>query len=236
MKKKGNIAFTLVVALLVVCGGAAILNIASTGRYNAKTEYERIENRYISESGIDIAVGLFINYLSNRQLTVSYESDGEGNINVISQYSPFILDETATEENDEIYIEIVSDETNDYLSSIGYPDFKKAGGVKLFVNTYGDIDSLRISNMCTEPDFLIAFEPETEGEKRSLLNPVFLTVLTEYRGGRVMSTLKLSNIYAVRNKFENIGPNEIGNTKIHLDVDNIKIEYIGYQNYGGYDK
>jgi hypothetical protein len=51
--KKASISFVLLVSLVILCGGAAIFNIAMASRYRAKTEYERIENRYIAESGID---------------------------------------------------------------------------------------------------------------------------------------------------------------------------------------
>ena len=49
MKKKGNISFVALTALIVVCCGAAVLTIAGNTKYNSKTEYQRIEDRYISE-------------------------------------------------------------------------------------------------------------------------------------------------------------------------------------------
>ena len=66
MKKKGNISFVAFTALIVVCCGAAVLSVASNSKYNAKKEYQRMEERYIAESGIDTATGLFMNYLANR--------------------------------------------------------------------------------------------------------------------------------------------------------------------------
>ena len=64
MKKKANIGFTVLIALIIVCCGAAVLSIAGNSKYNAKTEYQRIEDRYIAESGVDLSVSLFLNYLS----------------------------------------------------------------------------------------------------------------------------------------------------------------------------
>lgn len=236
MKKKGNIAFSVLVALLVICGGAAMINVASSSRYNARTEYERIENRYIAESGVDLAVGLFINYLDNRELTVSYETDEDGRCSVIDRYSPFILDEIEDSTDDEVLIDLVSNEAKDYLSSIGYLDFKKSDSIRLYVNTYGLPENFRVSNLCSEPDFLVSFEQEENEEKRSKLNPIYLTVKTDYPGGKILCTVKLTDIYAVRESFENDNPGEMGNVSIYLDVDDIKTEYLSYQNYGGNDK
>ena len=61
MKKKASIGFTVIIALIIVCCGTAVLSIASGSKYNAKTEYQKIEDRYISESGVDLSVGLFLN-------------------------------------------------------------------------------------------------------------------------------------------------------------------------------
>lgn len=81
MKKKANIGFTVLIALIVVCCGAAVLSIAGNSKYNAKIEYRRIGDRYIAESGVDLSVGLFLNYLSNKDLVLTYtknEDDGKG--------------------------------------------------------------------------------------------------------------------------------------------------------------
>ena len=39
---------------------------------------QRMKNRYIAECGIDTAVGLFVNYLDNRDLEVSYTKNEDG--------------------------------------------------------------------------------------------------------------------------------------------------------------
>jgi len=87
------------VSLVILCGGTAIFNIAASSRYRAKTEYERMENRYIAESGIDLAVGLFINYLSNQDYVLSYTQNGDGSCQVLDEYSPYLLDEIKRSEN-----------------------------------------------------------------------------------------------------------------------------------------
>ena len=86
MKKRANMSFTIFVALLVVCCGAALINISVSSKYNSKTEYQRMKNRYIAECGIDTAVGLFINYLDNRDLEVSYTKNEDGSFSINSIY------------------------------------------------------------------------------------------------------------------------------------------------------
>lgn len=78
MKKKANIGFTVLIALIIVCCGAAVLSIAGNSKYNAKTEYQRIEDRYIAESGVDLSVSLFLNYLSNKDLVLAYTQNEDG--------------------------------------------------------------------------------------------------------------------------------------------------------------
>ena len=38
MKKKASLGFTMLIALIVVCCGAAVLSVAGNSKYNAKTE------------------------------------------------------------------------------------------------------------------------------------------------------------------------------------------------------
>ena len=57
MKKRANLSFTILIALLVVCCGAALMAVAGSSKYNSKSEYERIEARYIAESGVDTSAG-----------------------------------------------------------------------------------------------------------------------------------------------------------------------------------
>ena len=37
-----------------------LIGVCISSRYNTKTEYERLNNRYIAESGVDTAIGLFL--------------------------------------------------------------------------------------------------------------------------------------------------------------------------------
>lgn len=235
MKKKANIAFTVLIALIVICAGTAIFSIASTGRYNAMTEYKRMSNRYIAESGVDLSVGLLINYLDNRELTISYEADEDGNYSVMDAYSPYIFSEAedADEDEDNVLIDIVSSEARDYLKSIGYFDFKKSDSIKVYVSTNGDKENLKLTNLCSTPDFLVSYGNDTGKSNKSLLNPIFVTVKTDYPGGNILCNVKLSNIYIKRGEFEETQPGEMGNVTAFLDTSEIKTEYINYQNYGG---
>ena len=115
MKKKGNLSFTVMFALVIVCCGAAVLSVASTSKYNAKSEYKRTEDRYIAESGVDTAVGLFLNYLSNRDLVLTYQRNENGGYEVEERYVPYLLDEIKTSDtSDTVPIRIIENESKDY--------------------------------------------------------------------------------------------------------------------------
>ncbi len=232
MKKKANIGFTVLIALIIVCCGAAVLSIAGNSKYNAKTEYQRIEDRYIAESGVDLSVSLFLNYLSNKDLVLAYTKNEDGGYGVIDDYSPYLLEEIRTsEETDIVPINIIENESKDYLAGVGFLDYINNGTIEFGVNTFGDKESFKLSRMCTEYDFLLSLSGD-DAEKRSMLKPVFLTVKTKYRGGEVMANIKISNLYAVRVPFDET-EDDIASVKAYIDASNAIIEYENYQNYRG---
>ena len=235
MKKKANISLVMLTCLICISAGAVILNVAVNSKVRAKTEYERIENRYIAESGVDLATGLFISYLENRDITASYESDGDDSCFIIDSLCPYIIDEI--EENpdiDEVRMRLIEKETRDYLVAMGYRDFGKADSLIISVITYGMGEDFKISSLCTEPDFLISDGLEII-EKKSLLKPIYINIKSKYPNGNVLANIKISNIYAEREPFKPLDEGEMGNVKIRLDTENIKTEYENYQNYGGGD-
>ena len=232
MKKKANIGFTVLIALIIVCCGAAVLSIAGNSKYNAKTEYQRIEDRYIAESGVDLSVSLFLNYLSNKDLVLAYTKNEDGGYGLIDDYSPYLLEEIRTsEETDIVPINIIENESKDYLAGVGFLDYINNGTIEFGVNTFGDKESFKLSRMCTEYDFLLSLSGD-DAEKRSMLKPVFLTVKTKYRGGEVMANIKISNLYAVRVPFDET-EDDIASVKAYIDASNAIIEYENYQNYRG---
>ena len=232
MKKKANIGFTVLIALIIVCCGAAVLSIAGNSKYNAKTEYQRIEDRYIAESGVDLSVSLFLNYLSNKDLVLAYTKNEDGGYGVIDDYSPYLLEEIRTsDETDIVPINIIENESKDYLAGVGFLDYINNGTIEFGVNTFGDKESFKLSRMCTEYDFLLSLSGD-DAEKRSMLKPVFLTVKTKYRGGEVMANIKISNLYAVRVPFDET-EDDIASVKAYIDASNAIIEYENYQNYRG---
>ena len=232
MKKKASIGFTVLIALIIVCCGAAVLSVASGSKYNAKTEYRRIEDRYISESGVDLSVGLFLNYLSNKDLVLAYTKNEDGGYGVIDDYSPYLLEEIRTSDDvDVVPIPIIENESKDYLAGGGYLDYINNGTIEFGVNTYGDKESFKLSRMCTEYDFLLSLSDDGT-EKRSLLKPIYLTVKTKYRGGEVMANIKISNLYAVRTAFEETDES-IASIHAYIDTTDAVIEYENYQNYRG---
>lgn len=236
MKKKANLNFVALIALLVVCCGAAVLSVASNSKYNAKSEYKRIEERYIAESGVDTAVGLFLNYLSNRDFVLAYTQNEGGGYSVIDALSPYLLDEIKNDEDtDLVSIDIVSNESKDYLASVGFLDFINDGTVELGVNTYGSKEKFKLTQMCVEPDFLLGNSAESvaSADRKSKINPIFLTVTAKYRGGEVMANVKLSNLYVVRKPFTEVSVGEQGSVPASIDTDAVEIEFENYQNYRG---
>jgi len=232
MKKKANIGFTSLISLVIICCGAAVLSIAVNSKFNAKTEYQRVEDRYISESGVDLSLGLFLNYLSNRDLVLAYEKNEDGTYGVIDEYSPYLLDEIrVSDDEDVVSIELIENESKDYLAGVGYLDYINDGTIEFGINTYGDKENFRLSRMCTEYDFLLS-SPDESDEKRSKLNPIFLNVKSKYRGGEVMANIKISNLYAVRESFSE-AYEDISSVRAYIDTSEAVIEYENYQNYRG---
>lgn len=232
MKKKGNIAFSVLIVLFVMCIGAVVISLAASSRDNARVHYARLSNRYIAESGVDVSIGLLVNYIGNRELTATYKADEDGKCYMDETYMPYLLDEIADSEDEDVRIDIVSDEARNYLSSIGYVDYKKENSLSLTIDV-ADKENFKISNMCIEPDFVVETDEETGKDKQSKLRPIFVTVKTNYPNGNVLCNVKISNIYAQREAFEKTDENEMENCNIELDVSAAEIEYINYQNYGG---
>ena len=232
MKKKASIGFTASIALIVVCCGAAVLSVASNSKYNSKTEYQRIEERYIAESGVELSLGLFLNYLENKDLVLAYTQNEGGGYSVIDSLSPYLLEEIrVSEDADVVPVPIIENESKDYLAGAGFLDYISDGTIEFGINTYGNKEEFRLSRMCTEYDFLLSLSDETE-ERRSKLRPIFLTVKAKYRGGVVMANVKISNLYAVRIPFEE-SDDEISSIRAYIDTADAMIEYENYQNYRG---
>lgn len=230
--KRASISFVLLVSLVILCGGAAIFNITIASRYNAKTEYERIENRYIAESGVDLAIGLFINYLSNQDYVLAYTQNEDGSFNVFDEYSPYLLDEIkASENSDTVPINLVATESADYLSSIGYLDFKRDNGIELSVNTYGQRDNFKLSRLCIEPGFLVSKGSEITTVK-SKINPIHIAVKSKYKGGEVLCNLQITDLYMTRQPFRSTGTGRVSSISVGIDTTKVKLIYDNYQNYG----
>lgn len=232
MKKKANIGFTVLIALIIVCCGAAVLSVAANSKYNAKTEYQRLEDRYIAESGVDLSVSLFLNYLSNKDFVLAYSKNEDGGYGVIDAYSPYLLEEIKVSETEDVVpITLIENESKDYMAGIGYLDYINNGTIEFGINTYGDKESFKLSRMCVEHDFLLSVSAE-DAEMRSKLKPLFVMVKTRYRGGEVMANIKISNLYAVRSSFEETD-DKLASVSAYIDTTGAVIEYENYQNYRG---
>ena len=229
-KKKGSIAVSIFAALLVICAGAIILNLASASKYNSKSEYEKIKNRYVAESASDISVSLLLNYIENRDMVLEYEMHSDGSFSVLDEYSPYILDEIKSATTDEVSLSVISTETKNYLISSGCIDFMREDSlINMSVKTFGDKERFRLSRMCTEPDFLLSDAPEEpDAEKRSKLNPIYVVVKSKYNSGEIKCSIVIDNLYAVRGAFKESETN----CPCRIDTSNAVIKYENYQNYG----
>ena len=229
-KKKGSISISVFTALLVICVGAVILNICVSSKYNSKKEYERLKNRYISESASDTSVSFLLEYIGNREMVLEYEVYPDGSVGVLSEYSPYILDEIKSSTSDEVDISFISTEAKNYLISAGCIDFMREDSkLSIKIKTFGDKEKFRITEMCTEPDFLLSDSTEDDDtEKRSKLKPIYVTVESKYNSGEVKCAIVIDNLYAVRESFKE---NET-NCLCRIDTSETKIKYENYQNYG----
>ena len=230
-RKKGNINIVLLIALVAVLGGSVITGLAVKGKYDSKTAYSRIENRYIAESGIDLSVGLFLNYLANKEFILTYTKNEDGSYSLLDAYSPYILDEIRESESaDTIPLAAISAESNSYLSSIGYLDFSRNNGAEISLSTFYNKDNFKLSRLCISPNFIL----ETAGtgnEHQSRINPLYLTVKSSYKGGEVLCNAEISDLYVVREAFAEIEVGEMANVTAYIDVSAGKVQYQNYQNY-----
>lgn len=230
-RKSGNINLCLLIALIAVLSASVISALAINSKYNAKEANLRLENRYIAESGVDLAAGLFLNYLSNRDFVITYEQNADGSFTVNDLFSPYILDEIKNAENtDMIPLDIVSNECNSYLSNAGYFDFTRNGGVNVKIQTFSQKDNFKISGMCITPNFLSSSKPETES-KFSRINPIYLTVTSKFKGGEVMANIIISNLKIKREPFKEVTGGNRSSVSASIDTSGCKIAYQNFQNY-----
>lgn len=177
-----------------------------------------------------MAVGLFLRYLDNQDYALSYQNTG-GTYSATDAYAPYLLHEIQKSENtDSVSLSLVERETNDYLSSIGFLDFSRYGGVEVALRTMNDMHSFKLSRLCIDPGFVVGNSGETD-EVRSRMNPIYITVKSKYKGGEVLCDVQISGIYAIRKPFAEISPGETASVEAWIDASQAKAEYQSYQNY-----
>lgn len=230
-RKKGNINIVLLIALVAVLGSSVITGLAVKGKYDSKAAYSRIKNRYIAESGIDLSVGLFLNYLANQEFILTYTKNEDGSYSLSDAYSPYLLYEIRESDSiDAIPISAISAECNSYLSSIGYLDFSRNNGVEIYLSTFYNKDNFKLSRLCISPNFVLE-RTSTGNESQSLINPMYLNIKSSYKGGEVMCNTEISNIYVVRDAFGEIEVGEMANVTAYIDVTACVVQYQNFQNY-----
>jgi hypothetical protein len=230
--RQANISIVLLISLVVILSGATIVVLGINCKYNAKVSYERIENRYIAESGIDLSVGLFLNYLSNQDFVLSYTKNEDGSYSVIDDYSPYLLPEIRLSENrDNIALDLIENESTDYLVSIGFLDFLRDNGIEVSINTFNNKDNFKLSRMCIEYDFLVNNDLGSGTDCQSKINSIYLTIKSKYKGGEVLCNVEIANLNIIRDPFEEIEIGEQASVKARIDINSRKVSYNNYQNY-----
>lgn len=230
-RKKGNMSIVLLIALIAVLGGSVITGITVKSKYDGKTAYSRLENRYIAESGIDLSIGLFLNYLANQEFILTYIKSEDGSYSLLDEYSPYILDEIREKENtDAVPLTTISVECNNYLSSIGYLDFIRSSGVEISLSTFYNKDNFKLSQLCISPNFIVE-KIGTGNEIQSRINPLYLAVRSYYKGGEVLCNIEISDIRVIRDPFAEIEVGEMANVTAYIDVAFCKVQYHNFQNY-----
>ena len=59
-------------------------------------------------------------------------------------------------------------------------------------------EKFRLTQVCTEPDFILSTDAESkDDQRRSKINPLYLTVRAKYKNGEVMCNVKISDVYLV---------------------------------------
>jgi len=228
--KKGSISLVLLISLVVLLSGAAVTTLAVNEKFRAKEAYAKIENRYIAESGIEMAIDLFLQYVGSQDYVLAYQNVG-GAYSVSDSYAPYLIHEIQESENtDNMDIAFVAREANDYLSSIGFLDFSRDGGIEVSMRTMNDTQRFKLSRLCVDPSFVISTGSES-GKVRSRINPVYITVKSKYKGGEVLCSVQISNIYIVRKPFSVLSAGELASVAAWIDVSQVKTEYQSYQNY-----
>lgn len=231
MKRKGNITVTLLISLVVVCSGAALLSVASASRYQARTEYERLQNRYIAESGIDMAIGLFLNYLDNQEYVISYTCLPNGECVINGQNAPYIVPELRTCEADAdmIRLSLMENEGRDYLSAIGFRDFQGTDSIQFALQIYGSRERFRLPELCTDSGFAFGNINEVRDIASRLL-PLRLSVRSSYRGGEVLAGVTIDGLTLSRDPFFK-SDKEQGSILARVSTSAAKVSYETYQNY-----
>lgn len=232
--KPANIAVILLASLIILMTTISLFAITISDKYMMKTQTERFENRYIAESGIDIAVGFFENYIANQTYSLEYVKTDTGYV-LDDDFSPYLPEDIRLSENgDSVSIDIVNHETNSYMANIGFLEFKRSAGINLSVNTFNAKENFKISRLCIDDGFV---ESNSTGNSSlfsvsSRINPIYLTVRCQYKGGEVLCNVKMENILIKRQPFKQLDYiGESANIQVQIDTSNIKITYENYQNY-----
>lgn len=231
VKRQGSIQIVLLTSIVVLLVGSAAVATAIQSKLAERENYLRLENRYIAESGIELAAGAFLNYLGNTEYVLSYMRLPDGSYEIPNQLAPYILDEFASAGTaDTVPLTALEKETEDYLVSIGCFDYMETGGIQIAIHNFNNNERFRLSQICVEPDFLLGDAGES-GIRRSKISPIYLTVKARYQGGEVLCNIEVSNVYIWREAFTEDSVEIPASVRAGIDMQYVTVQVKNYQNY-----
>lgn len=234
-RKTGNVTVVMVTGIIFALTSAAALNMIVFDRKAGNQYRDRIENRYLAENSIDLAIGLFRAKIENQIYILPYEKNYDGYYQLIDENSPYILFDIASADNSKNYIELsgIGSECKQYYNKIGI-DIGSEYEIRFKLNTFYDKDRFKLTRLSADQGFYMSTvtSNSTEYNTSSSCTDISVTAEVEYKGGHVLCDMILSNVEIQRCDFKNISNlGEKGTVKAKLSFENSELKIQNYQNY-----
>lgn len=221
MRKKATMQLSILVGTIAVLCSVLLYGTAVNSVLDTKQNLLRFKGQYKSEAALDLSAALFVNYIDENVLPITYSRTEDG-FQIIGNLSPYIFNP----ENG-FSLPVISAECAAYLRSTGFPDIK-AEDITVKIETGSD-DNLRIGNLVKDYDFLTA-----PSACVAVLPDIPLEMSCRYGHGAIRQKLNVSGIKIQRSAFDE--GLEVGMTDTvyaEIDCSAVEIKITDYQNYGG---
>ncbi|MDD6482953.1 MAG: hypothetical protein PUF72_00025 [Clostridiales bacterium] len=225
-RKRANMSIVLVVWLIAMTSGIAVLSYSISSKYKAKQFENRMENRYVSESGVDLILGLVEDCISQYNAMINYEKNDIG-YEFINSPCIFDIDRTG---GDVIWgdygvrLDLIEQEAVDYLVGLGYQGYNEDNSIQIEVVT-DDIKKLQISQLVNDAEF----HQNNSGNATADMLPLDVHIYIKYGGGCIDCLSRWSDIKIIRGSF---GSSDVGGVPVYADTSGMRIDILKYDNYG----